>query len=89
MENAKINIKNINGETEEVEILMDFSFKNDTKRYVIYTNGETDNDGLMVISVSEMVKKEDGIELYGIEDENTWSKIKDVMKLVIKDGEEA
>lgn len=88
MENVKINITNINGEIEEVEILMDFCFKNDPKRYVIYTNGDTDKDGLMVISVSEIVEKENSVELYSIEDDNIWNKIKEVMKLVIKEGEE-
>ena len=42
----------------------------------------------MVISVSEMIKKDNTIEFYGIEDEETWSKVKEVMKLVIKEGEE-
>ena len=54
------------------------------KRYVVYTKNEIDENGNVTIYVSEMVTDKDGVRLTGVETDEEWSKIKDVLRELAK-----
>ena len=57
-----MSIVNENGETEEVEVILAFEFKDNKKEYVVYTKNETDENGNVTVYVSNV-------------DHSRWSKL--------------
>ncbi len=76
------------GSKEEVELLISFKFKDNNKEYAVYTRNETDENGNITIYVSLINEDEDGkVKLEGIESDEEWSRIKDVLRELSKDKE--
>lgn len=73
------------GTTEEVEVLLSFEFNDNKKEYIIYTKNETDENGNVTIYISSVSRGEAGTVLGGIEDENEWARIKEVLRELSKD----
>lgn len=72
------------GSIEEVEVVLAFKFKDTDKEYVIYTKNETDDKGLVTVYVSSIDRSSGETKLYGINDEDEWNKIKDVLRELSK-----
>ncbi|MFI3307765.1 MAG: DUF1292 domain-containing protein [Mycoplasmatota bacterium] len=86
MKSNMIKVINSDGIEKEVEVLLLFTLKDNNKDYILFTEGEVDGN-LQKISASEVVKSENGYTLEKIESDLIWSKVKDVMRNVIKDEE--
>lgn len=87
-EKQMLKITDETGAEKEVEVLSYFTLNSNGKKYLIYTENVTDEAGNVEIYTSEVVEKEDGsIELFGVEDENVWNEIKQVMIDLAKEGE--
>ncbi|MDD2392167.1 MAG: DUF1292 domain-containing protein [Bacilli bacterium] len=87
-EKQMLKITDETGVEKEVEVLSYFTLNSNGKKYLIYTENVTDESGNVEIYTSEVVEKEDdSIELYGVEDENVWNEIKQVMIDLAKEGE--
>ncbi len=87
-EKQMLKITDETGVEKEVEVLSYFTLNSNGKKYLIYTENVADAEGNIEIYTSEVVEKEDGsIELYGIEDDNVWTEIKQVMIDLAKEGE--
>ena len=89
MENQDIEKKMLtivaeDGSTEEVEIILAFEFKDTGKEYVIYTKNERDENDNITVYVSNVDRS--GIEpkLVGIDDEEEWNRVKDVLRELSK-----
>lgn len=83
--NKKIlTINKPDGRTEEVEEVICFEFSDTKKKYVVYTKNEIDENGNVTIYVSEMVTDANGVKLTGVENDEEWSKIKDVLRELAK-----
>ena len=81
----KISIKNIDGSLEEVDLINAFKISEIDKRFVILSKGETVNDGMSKIYISEFVEKEPGVySLIGINDNDVWAKVKQAMKEIVE-----
>ncbi len=72
------------GSIEEVEVVLAFKFKDTDKEYIIYTKNETDDKGLVTVYVSSVDRSSGETKLYGINDEEEWNKIKDVLRELSK-----
>ena len=72
------------GSIVEVEVVLAFKFKDTDKEYVIYTKNETDDKGLVTVYVSSIDRSSGETKLYGINDEDEWNKIKDVLRELSK-----
>ena len=82
-------IENKNGEMVNAEILLYFTLKDyEDKEYVLYTFNETDEHDLATIYASEVVDAGEKYEFKTIGTDDEWSKIKDVMRMSIKKGQE-
>ena len=73
------------GSIDEVEVLLTFEFTDTKKEYIVYTKNETDANGNITVYVTEMITDADGINKFvGVESEEEWSKIKDVLRELAK-----
>ena len=73
------------GTTEEVEVILAFEFKDNQKEYVIYTKNEKDENGNVTVYVSNVDRSSGEAKLLGVESENEWKRIKDVLRELAKD----
>lgn len=73
------------GNVEEVEVIIAFEFKDTKKEYVVYTRNETDENGNVTVYVSNVNKDGDTPTLLGIDNEEEWSRIKDVLRELSKE----
>ncbi len=88
MEDKKIlTINKADGSTEEVEEVISFEF-NDTKNsYLVYKKNEVDQNGNITIYVTEVIQDSMGTRFLGVESDDEWSKIKDVLRQLAKKEE--
>jgi uncharacterized protein YrzB (UPF0473 family) len=75
-----MSIINEDGQTEEVEVILAFEFKDNKKEYVVYTKNEKDENGNVTVYVSNVDRTNEVPSLLGIESENEWNRIKDVLR---------
>ncbi len=72
------------GSIEEVEVILAFEFKDTKKEYVIYTKNEKDENDNITIYVSNVDRTSGEPKLLGIDDEDEWNRIKDVLRELSK-----
>lgn len=85
MEEKQImSIINENGDTEEVEVVLAFEFKDNKKEYVVYTKNEKDENGNVTVYVSNVDRSQGEPRLMGVESEEEWTRIKDVLRELSK-----
>ena len=85
MEKKVMTIVANDGSIEEVEVIFAFEFKDNKKEYVVYTNNEEDATGNITVYVSTVNRETGEPRLFGVEDENEWNRIKDVLRELAKD----
>lgn len=74
------------GETEVVEVLLSFKFNDNSNEYVIYTKNEIDEVGNVTIYISKIDRKDNGISLSTVSDNDEWTRIKSVLRELSKNG---
>lgn len=89
MEEQKIEKKTMSifaedGSVEEVEVILAFEFKDTKKEYVVYTKNERDENDNVTVYVSNVDRSEGEAKLVGIDDEEEWNKVKDVLRELSK-----
>ena len=72
------------GSIEEVEVILAFEFKDTRKEYVIYTKNERDENENITVYVSNVDRSSGEPKLLGIEDEEEWNRVKDVLRELSK-----
>ena len=72
------------GSTEEVEVILAFEFKDTKKEYVIYTKNEKDENDNITVYVSHIDRSSGDPKLVGVDDEEEWNRIKDVLRELSK-----
>ena len=85
-ENKKMTLSIIgeDGSIDEVEVVIAFEFKDTKKEYVVYTKNEKDENGNVTVYVSRVDRNSDTPRLYGIDDEDEWNRVKDVLRKLSK-----
>jgi len=76
------------GSIDEVEILVTFKFTDTNKEYVIYTKNETDEKGNVTVYASSIIENGEDIKLGSIDTDEEWTRIKEVLKNLAKEGQE-
>lgn len=72
------------GSIDEVEVVIAFEFKDTKKEYVVYTKNEKDENGNVTVYVSSVDRSGETPRLYGIDDEEEWNRVKDVLRKLSK-----
>jgi uncharacterized protein YrzB (UPF0473 family) len=86
MENKKmVTINKLDGTKEEVEVIIVFQFNDTKKEYMVYTKNEMDDSGNITIYVSEVIRNGEEVKLAGVETDDEWLKIKDVLRELAKE----
>lgn len=76
------------GSVDEVEFLLSFKFTDNNKEYVIYTKNESDDNGNVTIYVASVERNGDSDpKLGGVDSEDEWTRIKNVLKELSKNVE--
>ena len=85
MDNQKVlSIIKEDGTAEEVELIISFEFNDTKKEYVVYTRNEKDQNGNTTLYVSSVDRTGDIPKMSGIESDEEWSRIKDVLRELAK-----
>lgn len=85
MDKKILSIAKEDGTVEEVELLISFEFNDTKKEYAVYTRNEIDENENITVYVSSVDRSGDRPKLGGIESDEEWSKIKDVLRELSKD----
>ena len=72
------------GSVEEVEVIFSFRFKDNQKEYVIYTKNEKDENENITVYVSNVDRTGEEPRLLGVDTEEEWNRIKDVLRELSK-----
>lgn len=84
MEKRKMRIVDTDGSTEEVEVILAFEFKDTKKEYVVYTKNEKDENDNITVYVSHVDRSAGEPKLLGVDDEEEWNRVKDVLRELSK-----
>jgi len=84
MEKKMMSIVLEDGSVDQVEILLSFEFNDNKKEYVVYTKNETDENGNITIYVSSVVRDGEVPKLGGVESDEEWTRIKNVLRELSK-----
>ncbi len=76
---GKVIIVNKDNKEEEVEIVTYLNSKDSMNQYLVYTKGENQPNGDVIIYISKIKEEDDATKLEEIVDDNEW---KDVQKLL-------
>lgn len=87
-ERVTIKIKEKDGSEREATVLLYFKITEFNKEYVIYTYGEKDENNLQVIHTSSLTYDKNGINFETIGTDEEWTRIKEIMKSVIRSNRE-
>lgn len=89
MENNKktIVVLDEKGNEKEAEILSAFTLKKYSKDYILYTLNEVDENEMVKIYASELIKKDNMYSLAAIESDEEWAAVKEVMKDIARSEE--
>jgi len=82
----KITAFNQNNQALQIEIIR--YFKQNDKKYLIFTLGEKDEQEYIKVYVSKILELNDSLAAYDIVDETEWANIKELIKKVIKANRE-
>jgi uncharacterized protein YrzB (UPF0473 family) len=83
-EKKMMKIVSNDGSSEDVEVVFAFEFKDTKKEYVIYTKNERDEDNNITVYVSNVDRSNGETKLLGVESEEEWNRIKDVLRELAK-----
>ncbi len=76
------------GSIDEVEVLVSFEFTDTKKAYVVYTKNEVDDRGNITVYASSIIDDVAGKKLGGVETDEEWTRIKEVLRKLAKEGQE-
>ena len=81
MENDNKKIMSIVQEDGSIEeVVIAFEFKDTKKEYVVYTKNEKDVNGNVTVYVSRIERNGETPQLYGVDNEEEWNRVKDVLR---------
>ena len=84
MNNKKMSIVSEDGAVEEVDVVLAFELKDTKKEYVVYTKNERDESNNVTVYVSFLDRSGSMPKLLGIDNDEDWNKIKDVLRELSK-----
>ena len=75
-----INVINANGAEVQAEVLATFLVEDLSKKYIIYTLNEENENGMVKIYVAELREENGTYNLISIDSDDEWNMIKEIMK---------
>lgn len=83
MEKELVEIVNVNGTIEKVEVVTYLVSEDGANKYLVYTKGEMQGtDGDQVIYISKIVSGSDELKLEEITDDTEWTAVQQLLKKI-------
>lgn len=83
MEKEMIEIVNVDGSIDNVELVTYLISDDKLRKFIVYTKGEVQGDqGEQIIYISKVVSEEDGLKLDEIVDDAEWSEVQVLLKKI-------
>lgn len=76
------------GTNKDAERLSLFKLKDTDKTYIVYTFNEVDENDMIKLYVAILNDKDGVYSLENITDNDEWTKVKDAMRKIAKDGQQ-
>ena len=76
------------GTKKDAERISLFKLKDNDKTYIVYTFNEIDDNDMMKLYVAILNEKDSVYQLENITDNDEWTKVKDAMRKIAKDGQQ-
>lgn len=76
------------GTKKDAERLSLFKLKDNDKTYIVYTFNEVDENEMIKLYVAILNDKDGVYSLENITDNDEWTKVKDAMRKIAKDGQQ-
>ena len=76
------------GTKKDAERLSLFKLKDNDKTYIVYTFNEVDENDMIKLYVAILNDKDGGYSWENITDSDEWTKVKDAMRKIAKDGQQ-
>lgn len=80
MDSEKVIIVNKDGKETEVEVVTYLNSKDNMNQYVVYTKGENQPNGDIVIYISKIKEEDDVTKLVEIVDDDEWKEVQKLLK---------
>ncbi len=77
-----IKIEDVNGQIIEVELVTYLVSQDKKNTYIVYTKGETEENGEQIIYVSKIVANKDKVKVAEIVDDNEWLNVQELLKAI-------
>lgn len=87
-EKEKFVIVDESGTKKDAERLSLFKLKENEKTYIVYTFNEVDENDMIKLYVAILNDKDGVYSLENITDNDEWTKVKDAMRQIAKDGQQ-
>ena len=76
----KIIIVDTNGKEEEVELVTYLNTKDSMNQYIVYTKGEKQSNGDIVIYISKLIEEDNKKKIVEINDDEEWKNVQTLLK---------
>ena len=80
MDSEKITIVELDGTETEVEVVTYLNSKDNMNQYMVYTKGENQPNGDVIIYISKIREDEDKMILEEIVDDDEWKEVQKLLK---------
>jgi hypothetical protein len=88
MEKEMIEIVNISGSVDKVEVVTYLVTEDGQSKYLVYTKGETQGaEGDQVIYISKIISEDDTLKLDEIQNDEEWSTVQQLLKKIANSNE--
>ena len=76
----KIIIVDTEGKEEEVELVTYLNTKDSMNQYIVYTKGEKQSNGDIVIYISKLIEEDNKKKIVEINDDEEWKNVQTLLK---------
>lgn len=76
----KIVIVHTNGKEEEVELVTYLNTKDSMNQYIVYTKGEKQSNGDIIIYISKLIEEDNKKKIVEINDDEEWKNVQTLLK---------
>lgn len=83
MEKEMIRVVDTDNVELEVELISILEDKEENNKYLVYTKGETQKNGNLILYISKVVVDENSYVLDNIDDDNEWGNVKRIMSEIV------
>ena len=76
----KIIIVDTEGKEEEVELVTYLNTKDSMNQYIVYTKGEKQSNGDIIIYISKLIEEDNKKKIVEINDDEEWKNVQTLLK---------